>query len=55
MKYEKILKPEEMQEILGNYDILNKIGVKAVNFKLIFSALLKVLIYAIIAYIITVI
>lgn len=53
MKYEKILKPEEMQEILGNYDILNKIGVKAVNYKLLFSVLLKVLIYALIAYIIT--
>ncbi len=53
MKYEKILKPEEMQEILGNYDILNKIGVKTVNYKLLFSVLLKVLIYALIAYIIT--
>lgn len=53
MKYEKILKPEEMQEILGNYDILNKIGVKEVNYKLLFSVLLKVLIYALIAYIIT--
>lgn len=53
MKNEKILKPQEMQEILGNYDILNKIGVKAMNYKLIFSSLLKVLIYAIIAYIVT--
>lgn len=53
MKYEKILKPNEMQEILENYDVLNKIGVKATNYKLIFSALLKVLIYAIIAYIVT--
>lgn len=53
MKYEKILKPQEMQEILENYDILNKIGVKAVNYKLIFSALMKVLVYAIVAYIVT--
>ena len=53
MKYEKILKPDEMQEILGNYDILNKIGVKAVNYKLLFSVLLKVLIYTLIAYIFT--
>lgn len=53
MKHEKILKPEEMQEILGNYDILNKIGVKAINYKLLFSVLVKVLIYALIAYLIT--
>lgn len=53
MKHEKILKPQEMQEILENYDILNKIGVKAMNYKLIFSALLKVLIYALIAYVVT--
>lgn len=52
MKYEKILKPQEMQEILENYDVLNKIGVKAVNYKLIFSVLLKVLIYALLSYII---
>lgn len=51
MKHEKILKPNEMQEILENYDIINKIGVKAMNYKLITSALIKVLIYAIIAYI----
>ena len=51
MKHEKILKPNEMQEILENYDIINKIGVKAMNYKLISSALIKVLIYAIIAYI----
>ena len=54
MKIEKILKPDEMQEILGNYDIINKIGVKAMNYKLLISALLKVLIYAIIAYIVTI-
>lgn len=53
MKSEKILKPHEMQEILGNYDVLNKIGVKAMNYKLIFSSLIKVLIYAIIAYVVT--
>lgn len=53
MKHEKILKPQEMQEILENYDVLNKIGVKAMNYKIIFSSLLKVLIYAIIAYIVT--
>ena len=53
MKYEKILKPNEMQEILENYDVINKIGVKIMNYKLIFSVLLKVLIYAIIAYIVT--
>lgn len=52
MKYEKILKPQEMQEILGNYDVLNKIGVKAVNYKLIVSVLLKVLIYTLLSYII---
>ena len=51
MKQEKILKPNEMQEILENYDIINKIGVKAMNYKLLSSALIKVLIYAIIAYI----
>ena len=51
MKYEKILKPHEMQEILENYDIINKIGVKAMNYKLICSSLIKVLIYAVIAYI----
>lgn len=54
MKTERILTPNQMQEILGNYDILNKIGVKAMNYKLIFSALLKVLIYAIIAYIVSI-
>lgn len=53
MKHERILKPQEMQEILENYDILNKIGVKAMNYKLIFSALLKVLIYTLIAYVVT--
>lgn len=52
MKYEKILKPQEMQEILENYDVLNKIGVKAVNYKLIVSVLLKVLIYTLLSYII---
>ncbi len=51
MKYEKILKPNEMQEILENYDVINKIGVKAMNYKLICSALIKVLIYAVVAYI----
>ena len=51
MKHEKILKPNEMQEILENYDIINKIGVKAMNYKLITSALIKVLIYAVVAYI----
>ena len=50
MKHEKILKPNEMQEILENYDIINKIGVKAMNYKLITSALIKVLIYAVVAY-----
>ena len=54
MKYEKILKPQEMQEILENYDVLNKIGVKAVNYKLIVSVLLKVLIYTLLSYIIIV-
>jgi len=51
MKHEKILKPNEMQEILENYDIINKIGVKAMNYKLITSSLIKVLIYAVVAYI----
>ncbi len=51
MKHEKILKPEEMQEILENYDMISKINVKITNYKLIFSALLKVLIYAVISYI----
>lgn len=51
MKHEKILKPNEMQEILENYDIINKIGVKAMNYKLISSSLIKVLVYAVIAYI----
>lgn len=55
MKTERILTPEQMNDILGNYDILNKIGVKAVNYKLIVSALLKTLIYAFIAYIVTII
>ena len=50
MKHEKILKPNEMQEILENYDIINKIGVKAMNYKLITSSLIKVLIYAVVAY-----
>ena len=51
MKFEKILKPEEMQEILGNYDLINKIGVKIMNYKLILYILLTVFIYAITAYI----
>ena len=51
MKHEKILKPNEMQKILENYDIINKIGVKAMNYKLISSALIKVLIYAVVAYV----
>lgn len=51
MKYEKILEPNEMQEILESYDVLNKIGVKVMNYKLICSALIKVLIYAVVAYI----
>ena len=50
MKHEKILNPNEMQKIVENYDIINKIGVKAMSYKLINSALIKVLIYAIVAY-----
>lgn len=50
MYSEKKLKPEEIEEIVGNYDIINKIGVPVVNYHTAFSVLIKLAIYAVIAY-----
>ena len=48
---EKILKPEEIEEVVGQYDVLNKIGVKMVNYNLIFTSLLRILLYLIVGYV----
>ena len=51
MMTEKILKPDEIEEIVGQYDVLNKIGVKMVNYNLIFTSLLRILLYLIVGYV----
>lgn len=50
MRAEKILKPEEVEEIVGNYDVLNKIGVQYVNYNLAFNILIKIMIFMLVAY-----
>lgn len=50
MRSEKILKPEEVEEIVGNYDVLNKIGVQYVNYNLAFNILIKIMIFMLVAY-----
>ena len=51
MMTEKILKPDEIEEVVGQYDVLNKIGVKMVNYNLIFTSLLRSLLYLIVGYV----
>lgn len=55
MYSEKILKPEEVEEIVGNYDIINKIGVPIINYNTAFSVLIKLGIYAVISYAVSII
>lgn len=55
MRSEKILKPEEVEEIVGNYDVLNKIGVQYVNYNLAFNILIKIMIFMLVAYFKTII
>lgn len=55
MRAEKILKPEEVEEIVGNYDVLNKIGVQYVNYNLAFNILIKIMIFMLVAYFKTII
>ena len=50
MRAEKIIKPEEVEEIVGNYDVLNKIGVQYVNYNLAFNILIKIMIFMLVAY-----
>ena len=50
MRTERLIKPEEVEEIVGNYDVLNKIGVQYVNYNLIFNILVKIIIFMIVAY-----
>lgn len=52
MKSEKLIKPEEIEEICGQYDLLNKLGVQIINYNLVFSVLVKVIAYSVIAIII---
>ncbi len=46
MEDEGTLSKEEQREILDNYEIINEIGIKMTNYKLIMNATVKIIIYA---------
>ena len=48
---EKVLKPEEIEEVVGQYDVLNKVGVKYMNFNLLWNNLLRIVLYLILGFV----
>ena len=48
MEEEGILSKEEQKRILDNYEIINEIGIKMTNYRLIINVTAKIIIYAII-------
>lgn len=48
MEEEGRLTKEEQDKVLSNYEIINEIGIKLTNYKLIVNCVMKVIIYAII-------
>ena len=46
MKEEHSISEEQIQEVVDSYDQLNEIGIKAVNYQIVASGLLKISIYA---------
>lgn len=51
MVTEKVLKPEEIEEVVGQYDVLNKVGVKYMNFNLLWNNLLRIVLYLILGFV----
>ena len=49
IKYEKTCNREEINQILNKYDELNKLGIPAYNYTLLFQCILKIIIFIIIA------
>lgn len=48
LEEEGTLSEEEQKEILDNYEIINEIGIKMTNYKLIMNCTIKIIIYAVI-------
>lgn len=48
LEEEGTLSKEEQKEILDNYEIINEIGIKMTNYKLIMNCTIKIIIYAVI-------
>lgn len=48
MEQEGTLSNEEQKKILDNYEIINEIGIKMTNYKLIINVTAKIIIYTII-------
>lgn len=49
MKEEDSISEEQIEEVVASYDRLNQIGIKAVNYQIVASSLLKISIYALVA------
>lgn len=52
MKKTNILEKEKIDIIMKNYETINNIGIKLVNFKLFFDNIIKIIIYGIICFIV---
>lgn len=50
MYHEKILTPEEIEKVIENYDVLNKLGVPVTNYNIAFNVIIKIVIYALAGY-----
>lgn len=48
MEEEGILSKEEQKRILDNYEIINEIGIKMTNYRLVINITIKIIIYAVI-------
>ncbi len=46
MEHQKISSQEEIDEIINNYDRLNDVGIKAVNYTLLLNVMIKFIIFA---------